>query len=156
MILLTSPDRVHSRSTFVSTRRKLTASRKYRVTFREQAQRETSDPSYLNKPGCQIMLFASFLGVAELPSIVGAAMIGDMRLMEAAVAHGAPIGASVRVGLLPHDPLRWAPSDATPLLVVCVDIAGHDAEHTEYDGNLTQEFLTVRRAGCCCTKGRHA
>ena len=64
--------------------------------------------------------------------------MGDIRLMEAMVAHGAGIDKPVHMG----QP-EWAPSDATPLLVVCVDIAGHDAEHTEYDGNPTDEFLRM-------------
>jgi hypothetical protein len=113
------------------------------ASYREQAQKEKSLPSYLNQARGEHQLRQALARAAERPGVGGAAVIGDIRLMEALVAHGAGIDKPVPVGRFPGEPLRWAPTNATPLLVVCVDIAAHDAENTEYDGNPTEEFLRM-------------
>jgi MYND finger len=113
-------------------------------SYREQAGRELSVPSYLIQARSEAQLRAAISGAVERPGVGQPAIIGDMRLMEALVAHGAGIDVPVPVGRSPFEPLQWAPPDATPLLVVCFDIAAHDADHIEYEGNPTEAFLQMQ------------
>jgi hypothetical protein len=108
------------------------------ASYCEQAQLELSLPSKLNITRSEDQLREAIAVTKASLGVTAPAMIGDMRLMEVLVARGAAIDQPVTVDL--YD---WAPRDSTPLLVVCLDIAGHDAEHTEYPGNPTVEFLRM-------------
>jgi MYND finger len=108
------------------------------ASHRAQAQHELSVPSYLNQDWGEDHLREGIAATTASLGVAGPAMIGDVRLMEVLVARGAAIDKPVPLNLF-----DWTPRDATPLLVVCLDVVGHDAEHTEYPGNPTEEFLRM-------------
>jgi MYND finger len=111
------------------------------MSYREQARRARSIPSFVDEPKGKAMLRSFITGQAHPDTVVRrhetflnstlshwAALTGDVRLMEALVAHGAAVDFPFLKQTQDFKPAIVAPTDATALVVVCVRLATADLD----------------------------